>query len=442
MPENTVALLSLGCAKNLVDSERIASILEQAGVRVTAEVAGATVAIVNTCGFIESAKEESIEAILDTAAAKQSGGLRTLIVTGCLSERYSVDLEDGMPEVDAFIGIDPKGAAQLALRALGMSDRPLPSEVVLRSRRLTPGAWSYLRVADGCDNCCAYCAIPLIRGPLRSHPYEGLLGEARYLAEQGVKEINLIAQDTTAYGIDSEGRPRLHELVHDICRLDGPRWVRVLYMHPAHVYDELLEVMACEDRVVPYFDIPLQHANDEVLRRMGRKVTRAEIEGLVEHIRAVVPGATLRTTFLVGFPGETDEQFEDLLDFVAATRFDRAGCFTYSAEEGTPAAEWPGQVPSDVAEDRLDALMSAQQEIAFELARERIGERTTVLVEEERDEEGGFVCARSPREAPDVDPVVLLDAESAPAPGTFADVEIVQALGYDCIAELSGEGSE
>ena len=249
-PRPPVALVSLGCAKNLVDSERIASRLEQAGVRVTSGPEDAPVVIINTCGFIQSAKEESIEAILDVAGGK-GGTVRTLIVTGCLAERYGKDLESEMPEVDAFVGIDPDGAAQIALRALGVSDAPVPSQVALRSHRFTPGAWSYLRVADGCDNCCAYCAIPLIRGPLRSHPYAELLEEAKFLCGGGVRELNLIAQDTTAFGMDTDGRQRIHELVRELRELEGLRRLRLLYMHPAHIYDELLDVMAEGEPVAP-----------------------------------------------------------------------------------------------------------------------------------------------------------------------------------------------
>jgi ribosomal protein S12 methylthiotransferase len=439
----TVALLTLGCAKNLVDSEHIAALLASAGVRVIHSAPEADLAIVNTCGFIEEARQESVDLILEVGAGKEAGRPRAVVVTGCLSERYGAELHEALPEADAVIGIDPQGAAQMALRLLGLPSAPLPSDVPLRSHRLTPRGWSYLRIARGCDNRCAYCAIPLIRGPLRSRPMDELLEEARYLVEEGVRELNVIAQDTANYGVDADGERRLHVLLRRLCEVAGLRWLRLLYVHPAHVYDELLDVMAGEEKVCPYLDIPLQHIADPVLARMGRKVTRAEIERLLERLRERVRGLALRTTFMTGFPGETDAHFEELLAFVRQARFERVGCFAYSREEGTPAARLPEQVPAEVAEERRDALMTAQQEIAFELAAARRGERTEVLVEEGGLPEQGLWPARSPREAPDVDPVVLLTADRAPEPGQFLPVEIVGAIGYDCVAEpAEGEGAD
>ncbi|KPK62269.1 MAG: hypothetical protein AMK73_06385, partial [Planctomycetes bacterium SM23_32] len=346
----TVALLTLGCAKNLVDSEHIASILDRAGARVTHSSEGADVAIINTCGFIEEAKQESIDLIIEVGAARTAGGLRGVVVTGCLGERYGEQLRRELPEADAVIGIDPRGAAQMALRLAGRGTEPLPSEVALRSHRLTPRAWSYLRIAHGCENRCTYCAIPLIRGRLRSRPMDELLAEAQELVAGGVLELNVIAQDTANYGLDTEGKRLLHVLVRRLCRTDGLRWLRLLYMHPAHVYDELVEVMADEEKVCPYVDVPLQHVADAVLARMGRRITRAQVEDLIARLRERLPGLALRTTFMTGFPGETDRDFAELLDFVRQMRFDRLGCFVYSREEGTPAAELPDQVPRRVAE--------------------------------------------------------------------------------------------
>ena len=277
-----VALFTLGCAKNLVDSERIASILEAAGAQVVHEARGASVAIVNTCGFIDPAKEESIDVVLDLADREGLKAPRTLIVAGCLSQRYGEELRKEMPEVDAFVGTDPEEAARLALEALGLAHRagcPVP-----RSRRLTPRAWSYLLISQGCDNRCAYCAIPLIRGPLRSLPADELLTEARFLAGEGVKELNVIAQDTTAYGTDTVGKPQLHRLLRDLCRIEGLEWIRLLYAHPAHFYADLIGVMAAEQKVCPYVDLPLQHVSNRILKVMGRKVTRTSIERLVARL--------------------------------------------------------------------------------------------------------------------------------------------------------------
>jgi ribosomal protein S12 methylthiotransferase len=434
-----VALLTLGCAKNLVDSEEIASLLERGGAEVVHEPRGAAVAVVNTCGFIQAAKEEAIECILEVAGLKGPGGLRCLVVTGCLTERYGSELAVLLPEADAVLGIDPPGAAAFALRALGLPAEPLPSQAVLRTRRLTPRAWSYLRIAHGCDNRCAYCAIPLIRGPLRSLPHEDLVQEAHELAERGVKELNVIAQDTAGYGVDTTGAPRLHLLLRDLCAVDGLRWIRVLYAHPAHVYDELIETIAGQEKVCPYLDIPLQHVSDHVLQRMGRRISRAGIEDLIGGLRERIPGVVLRTTFMTGFPGETDEDFEELCQFVRDVRFDRLGCFAYSQEEGTAAAGLCDQVPDHVREERRDALMAIQQEIACEAAAARVGQRDTVLMEEGDGPEPHLRPARSAREAPDVDPLIFVKGDAAPPAGEFCDVRITGSAGYDCIAEVATE---
>jgi len=432
-----VAVLTLGCPKNLVDSEHIASLLEAAGVEVVTDAALAPVAIVNTCGFIDPAKAESIDAILDVAELKESGSLKTLIVAGCLSERYGEELRREIPEADVLLGVDPRGAARAALKALGLTS-PLPSRCDLRARRLTPRAWTYLRIAEGCNNRCAYCVIPSIRGPLTSRPERDVIAEARALLHSGVREINVIAQDTTAYGMDSAATQRLHVLLRRLCRLKPDKWVRLLYTHPAHYYPELLDILAAEEQICPYLDIPLQHISGRILRRMGRKVTRGEVEGLIEALRARIPGLALRTTFMVGFPGETDEDFEQLLEFVAQVRFDRVGAFTYSREEGTQSAAFKDQVPERVKRERLDELMTLQKEIAADLAAARVGERTVVLVEREA-APGQPAFGRSPREAPDVDPVIFLEGGAGLRHGEMVEVEIVCSAGYDCIARPLGE---
>jgi len=436
-----VALLTLGCAKNLVDSERIASALTNAGVSVTQSLVRADVAVINTCGFIEPAKEEAIDFILDVAARKAKKRLRALVVTGCLSQRYGDELKKLLPEADAFVGVDPAGTAALVLRLLGLPAEPPPAEAVQRSRRLTPRAWSYLPISYGCDNRCAYCAIPLIRGPLCSRPMAALMEEARYLAGHGVRELNVIAQDTSSYGVDTEGRPLLHDLLKELCQIEALAWLRLLYVHPAHVYDELIAVIAGEDKICPYVDLPLQHISDRILEMMGRKVTRRQVEQLIARLRDRIPGLTLRTTFMTGFPGETDAEFEELLQFVRDVRFDRAGCFAYSTEEGTRAAELPDQIPPRVREERCGVLMSTQQEIAFELAAARVGERTLVLMEAEEPGEDDLRPARSRREAPEVDPVIYVAGDDVPQAGEFAHVRIVGSAGYDCIAEVLPEAT-
>ncbi len=429
----TVALLSLGCAKNLVDSEHIASLLECNGVRVVHQAGTADVVIVNTCGFIDPAKQESVDAILDVAEDLAHGA--ALIVTGCLSQRYGEQLRDLLPEVDAFVGLDPELTARRALESLGIEPREPAG--FLRSRALTPTSWSYLRIAEGCDNRCAYCAIPTIRGPLCSRPREQLEAEARLLAARGVRELNIIAQDTTAWGLDRFGEPRLHELLRDLCAIDELRWVRVLYMHPAHIYDELIDLLAAEPKICPYVDVPLQHVSDRILQAMGRAVSRGRIEDLLNSLRSRIPGVTLRTTFIVGFPGETEDEFEDLLGFVRQQHIERVGCFAYSREEGTPAADMAPQVPQDMSRARVQRLMSAQQQIAFALAAERAGERTSVLIEEAVDQ--GTYVGRSPHEAPDVDPVIYVASQRALEAGRFIDAEIVGSEGYDCLAvDLEG----
>jgi len=428
-----VAIVTLGCPKNVVDSEQIASLLEAAGARVCTDPAEARVAVVNTCGFIDPAKEESIDAILEVAELKAQGGLETLIVAGCLSQRYGEQLRRELPEADIVLGIDPRGAAREALRALGM-EPALPAGCNLRSRRFTPPWWAYLRISEGCDNRCAYCAIPAIRGPLVSRPMDEILAEARRLLQSGVKELNLIAQDTTAYGAD-RGEAGLHVLLRRLCGLPGRKWVRLLYTHPAHYSEELIETLADADDICPYLDIPLQHINDRILRRMGRGVSRGDIERLLQTLRARVPGLVLRTSLIVGFPGEGEAEFRELLEFVRQARFERLGAFVYSREEGTPAASFDGQVPEKVKRERYHELMSIQRDIAVELAAGRAGEHTSALVERAPGPDGVAV-ARSPSEAPDVDPVLLIRDAEGVGEGELVEVEIVGSEGYDCVARL------
>ncbi len=428
-----VAIVNLGCAKNLVDSEHIGSLLQEAGVEVTTNPNNAPVVIVNSCGFIDIAKEESIDTILDIADLKSESNLHRLIITGCLTERYGSELRDLIPEADVMLGIDPHGAARAALWALGMRNA-LPAQCNMRAHRFTPRAWAYLRISDGCDNRCAYCSIPTIRGPLVSRPMDEILSEAADLVAGGAREINVIAQDTTAYWRD-HGAPRLHELLRELCPVVDSGWIRLLYTHPRHYYPELIDVIADSSTIVPYLDLPLQHISDPILQNMGRGISREEIESLLHTLRSRVPGLTLRTTFLVGFPGETEEQFDELMAFVRNQQFDRMGAFKYSEEEDTPAASFSEQIDEQTQEERYRRLMDLQQEIAHENSQQRVGETTTVLVEEDREDvPDNMSVGRSVAEAPDVDPLIFIENGDDLDDGQWVDVKIIEAHGYDCIA--------
>ncbi len=432
-----VALITLGCAKNTVDSEIIASILQDAGVEICEKPDRAPVAIINTCGFIKDAKEESIDTILSIAGLKECHRLKKLVVCGCLAERYKEELEAEMPEVDIITGVNPRRTASAVLACLNNADLPklAANPGAVRRFSLTPRSWSYLRIAEGCNNRCSYCAIPLIRGPLVSRAQTEVMDEASELIARGVKELNIIAQDTTAYCRD-RGKPRLHELLAKLCdRLPGV-WIRLLYTHPAHYYEELIDVIAGNKQICPYLDIPLQHINNKVLVKMGRSVKRAEIERLIDKLRDSIPSLTLRTTFMVGFPQEDQEAFTDLFNFVEKTRFERLGVFTYSPEEETPAVRWKDEVPEEIKQERYRSLMSLQMDIAFEKAAERKGEKTKILVEEQGPERKGYWTGRSMHEAPEVDPVIFVHRSEKGNPrDDIVEVKITGSEGYDCIAE-------
>ncbi len=427
------AIITLGCAKNTVDSEQIASILHDAGVEVCDDPQDAPVALLNTCGFIDAAKEESIDTIIEMAGLKDTAGLEKLIVCGCLAKRYPDALRAELPEIDLLTGGGPRGAAAAVMEALGLP-RPRPVSHLVRSHRFTPPAWAYLRISEGCDNRCNYCAIPSIKGPLVSRPEAEILAEAGQLAAEGVREINIIAQDTTSYGRD-RGSARLHALLENLCEELPQLWIRLLYTHPAHYYKALIEVIAAGNQICPYLDIPLQHINDGVLAAMGRKVSRVEVEELIATLRAEMPSIVLRTTFIVGFPTEDGPAFEELVDFVGNVRFDRAGAFIYSSEEGTPAARLPYDTPKELKQQRLDRLMTVQRRIACELAAGRKGEVTPVLLEEKSPTENGRWIARSPAEAPEVDPVIFLKDTGELQAGQIVQAAITGGEGYDCIAE-------
>ena len=433
----TVGVISLGCSKNRVDTELMLSILTQAGYEITADEQSADILIVNTCGFIDPAKQESIDTILSLAEYKKTGKLKLLVATGCLIQRYEKELMEQLPELDLLLGVSQYPILPQAIqKALGGNRQAYcqtDSGVLSGSRVLTTAPHSaYIRIADGCDNRCTYCAIPLIRGGFRSRSMESVLEEIRTLAEQGVKEHILVAQDTSRFGIDREGVSLLPELMTRAADIPGVEWLRVLYCYPDEVSEELLTAMVSRPNICRYLDLPLQHADPEMLRRMNRRGDIASTKALLEKARSM--GFTLRTTFITGFPGETDAQFETLLDFVKDIRFDRLGAFAYSAEEDTAAAEMPNQVPQEVREARLERLMLLQQEIALERNLLRVGTREKVLVEALR--EDGTVVGRSAAEAPETDGLIMAEGGENAELGEFITVRITAAETYDLLGVM------
>ncbi|MEY8574992.1 30S ribosomal protein S12 methylthiotransferase RimO [Oscillospiraceae bacterium 21-37] len=428
----TVGIISLGCAKNQVDGEMLLAALEAGGFT-PAEPEEADIVLINTCGFIESAKKESIETILELARLKAEGAIGKLVVTGCLAQRYQEEIHRELPEVDGVFGIGANGDIASCVKEMlekGFLERfPEKSAMPLcGARRLsTPGFTAYLKIAEGCDNRCTYCAIPLIRGGYRSRPMESIEEEARALVAGGVKELVLIAQDTTRYGLDLYGEYSLSKLLARLCPIEGLRWLRVLYCYPDSITDGLLETMAREEKIVPYMDIPLQHASGKVLSAMNRRGDRESLTALMKRIREKVPGVVLRTTLITGFPGETEEDFEELAGFVKDVGFERLGCFPYSQEEGTPAAGLPGQLEEEVKERRAALITESQLTIMEEKGRALIGKTLTVLTEG-FEEESGYWFGRSYMDAPDVDGRVYFTAEEDPLPGDFVEVRIQDCM--------------
>lgn len=431
-----IGVVSLGCVKNRVDTEQMLSLLVGAGHEFTPDPAEAEIIIVNTCGFIDPAKEESIQTILEMAGYKNTGRCKKLIVTGCLAQRYGDALLSDMPEIDALLGVSQYDKIVEAVEETVAGERPdyrrRSREMLECGRVLTTPAYSaYVRIGEGCDNRCAYCAIPLIRGGYRSRDEEAILREARQLSESGAKELILISQDTTRYGRDN-GRS-LAGLIRRTAALPGVEWLRVLYMYPDETPISLLEEMARHDNVCKYLDLPLQHASNRLLKAMNRRGTIEEAEKLLNTARGM--GFTLRTTFIVGFPGETEEDFEQLMEFTRRVRFDRMGAFAYSVEEDTPGASMPDQVPEEVKQARLDRLMTLQAEISRELNEQRVGARYRVMV---TGFEGGLYTGRSAMEAPDSDGVIYFTAERELTGGEFVTVRIVRADTYDLYGIMEG----
>ncbi len=433
-----IGMVSLGCPKNQVDAERMLAELKAADFEITNEEEKAEVIIVNTCGFIESAKAEAIENIIEVAAYKESGSLKALIVTGCLAERYKDQILTEIPEVDSVVTIgantkiaDIVNEALEGKKELYSAEKeklPLMGERVLT----TPFYTAYLKVAEGCNNRCSYCAIPDIRGNFRSLPIEDCIKEAEKLAEKGVKELIVVAQDTTNYGADIYGKPSLTKLLKELIKIEGIHWIRTLYTYPDKITDELLDLIASEEKLVPYLDIPIQHASDRILKKMNRRGSSAEIEAHINKIREKIPNITLRTSLITGFPDETEEDFEALAEFVNRVKFDRLGCFAYSEEEGTPAANFPNQVDPQLRQDRSENIMNDQMTIAEEKNKQKIGSILEVLVE---GYDSYIKCfyGRSAADAPDIDGKVFFMSEKSPKVGSFVQVLINDVIEYDLL---------
>lgn len=434
--------ISLGCDKNLVDSEVMLGILDEKGWTIVDNEEQADAIVINTCCFIHDAKEESIQTILEMAEYKKEGRLKALVVTGCLAQRYQKEILEEIPEVDAVLGTASYDkiaeALEQALEAGGyirMEDinaLPLPEANRLVT---TGGHYAYLKIAEGCDKHCTYCIIPKLRGSYRSVPIERLLKEAEGLAGQGVKELILVAQETTVYGKDLYGKKSLPRLLRELCKVKGIYWIRVLYCYPEEVDDELIQVMKEEPKICHYIDLPIQHASDEILKRMGRRTSKSQLCGIIGKLRKEIPDITIRTTLITGFPGETESQQEELLDFVDEMEFERLGVFTYSPEEDTPAAQMEGQIPEEVKEDRKAQIMELQQEISFDQAEEMKGREMLAMIEGKIADENAYV-GRTYKDAPGVDGLIFINTDEELMTGDFVKVRVTGALEYDLIGEL------
>ena len=435
-----IGMVSLGCPKNQVDAEIMLSFLAKGGFEICADENECEVIIVNTCGFIGDAKQEAIDNIIELGEGKSKGKLKKIIVTGCLAERYKEEILNEMPEVDAVVGIgENKNICEIIKKVLAdksfgqFSDK---NNLLMDADRLltSPDYTAYLRIADGCDNCCTYCAIPMIRGGFRSRKIENVLEEARSLAENGAKEIILIAQDTTRYGEDVYGEYKLPLLLDELQKIDGIEWIRILYAYPDKITDELIDAMKRNSKVLHYIDIPMQHASDKILKSMNRKGDSALLKSVVEKLRKAMPDITIRTTFIVGFPGETDEDFTTLAEFVQDMKFNRMGAFKYSPEEDTPAASFENQVDEDVKERRLEVIMAEQSVVNDEIAESQIGKTHTVLVEG-YDRMNKCYFGRSKMDAPDIDGKVFFMSEKAHKEGDFVTLNIYDRIDYDLLGE-------
>lgn len=439
---------SLGCDKNLVDSEVMLGILSKKGYGFTDDEAEADIIVINTCCFIGDAKEESVHTILEMAEYKKEGNCKALIVTGCLAERYRQEITEEITEVDAVLGTTAYDKIAEAIEdALGKKSTLKYGDtdrlVLTDAKRIltTGGHYAHLKIAEGCDKHCTYCIIPRLRGAYRSFPLERLVQEAKDLASMGVKELILVAQETTLYGKDLYGEKSLHRLLKELCRIPGIRWIRIQYCYPEEIYDELIRTIAEEPKICHYVDLPVQHASDRVLKRMGRKTTRQDLKDIIEKLRARIPDICLRTTLISGFPGETKEDHQELLQFVDEMEFDRLGVFAYSQEEDTPAARMEDQIPEEIKEERRDEIMELQQEISFEKAEEMIGKELWCMVEGKVADEDAYV-ARTYKDAPDIDGYIFIQTRAELLSGDFVKVHVTGADEYDLIGEIADEFTE
>ena len=442
MKNKKILFISLGCDKNLVDSEVMLGILADRGFEMTDTEDDADIIIINTCCFINDAKEESINTILEMAEYKKTGPCKALIVTGCLAQRYKQEIVDEIPEVDAVIGtskydeiFDAVDQALKGSHFLDVDDLDRLPSVPGKRILTTGGHYAHLKIAEGCDKHCTYCIIPKIRGNYRSVPMEQLLAEAASLAEQGVKELILVAQETTLYGVDLYGKKSLHILLKELAKIKGIRWIRILYCYPEEIYPELIETIKNEKKVCHYLDMPIQHASDAILKRMGRRTTKAQLKETVSLLRKEIPDIVLRTTLIAGFPGETQEQHEELMEFVDEMEFERLGVFAYSPEENTPAASMPDQIPEEIKEERRDAILELQQEIAFDKAADMVGRTLYAMIEGKVADEPAYV-ARTYADSPDIDGYVFVNTSEMLMSGDFVKVKITGSTEYDLIGEL------
>ncbi|WP_418715107.1 30S ribosomal protein S12 methylthiotransferase RimO [Blautia hydrogenotrophica] len=443
-----VLFISLGCDKNLVDSEEMLGLLRDRGYEITDDETEADVIAINTCCFIHDAKEESIQSILEMAEYRKQGRCKVLLVTGCMAQRYQKEIRQEIPEVDVVLGTT---SFEKIVDALDSAFRGIPYEdfesidylpMVSADRILTTGGYyGYLKIAEGCDKHCTYCIIPSLRGKFRSYPMERLLKQAEKMAQQGVRELILVAQETTLYGTDLYGKKSLHKLLEELCKITGIYWIRVLYCYPEEIYPELVEVIAREPKVCHYLDLPIQHASDRILKRMGRRTSKKQLVEIVRTLREKIPDIVLRTTLITGFPGETQEDHEELMEFVDTMEFDRLGVFTYSPEENTPAAVMKAQISEEIKEDRKAELMELQQEISLERGNSRIGQVLLVMIEGKVADENAYV-GRTYADAPNVDGYIFVQSPEMLMSGDFVKVRVTGALEYDLIGEIYDEYAE
>lgn len=442
---SNIAFVSLGCDKNLVDSEVMLGVLNEAGFNIVPDESSADIVVVNTCCFIKDALEESIETILEMAEYKKSGSLKGIIVAGCLGQRYNKEIFDEMPEVDAVVGttaVDKIAEAAekvllgyKQLKFINDIDKPMDDERGEKRLVSSSGYFGYLKIAEGCNNFCTYCIIPKMRGKYRSRKMESLINEAELLAKRGVKELIIVAQDIACYGIDIYGESKLHVLLERLCNIDDIQWIRLLYCYPENITDETIETMKNQSKICNYIDMPLQHVSDTVLKRMGRKSTKALIHDKIKKLRKAMPDIAIRTTFIVGFPNETEGEFNELLEFVKAERLERLGVFTYSQEEGTPAALMEGQIDEEIKQKRKDIIMETQKAISAENCLKSVGKTLKVIIEGKLPEDNVY-CGRTYKDAPEIDGLVFVSSQSELISGEFVQVNINKALDYDLMGEV------